>query len=114
VIAVPGIVGELFDLAALKSDYEQYLLPLDDVRRTGALDAITAELDRLAPLHTRELSSFLDHIEVCVHAGPGSTDEKRAEHAAAYVRCGLLLGYPPCTTAAMILAVYEVSPYGFN
>jgi hypothetical protein len=114
VIAVPGIVGELFDLAALKDDYGRYLLPLDDARRTGALDAIAAELDRLASLHTRGLSSFLDHIEVRVHAGPESSDQKRAEHAADYARCGLLLGYPPCTTAAMILAVYEVAPYGFD
>jgi hypothetical protein len=117
VLAVPGQIGTMFDLPALASDYAQYLSPAQPAVREPALAAIDAELARLAPLSTGDLLDFLDCIEALdmVWGGDGAAHiEKCSRAAASYVRCGLLLGYPPATTAAMILSFLVGHPYGYR
>jgi hypothetical protein len=80
-----GRIGEVFDIPALTADYDAYLA---DVSR-GVRSAIAAELLRIASM---DLTAFLE-FEV-------TGGQRRM--AASLARCGLLLGYPVASTAALI------------
>jgi hypothetical protein len=93
-----GRIGELFDLRALLNDYAEYLAVAGEAGNS-ALHDIERELARIQRML---LSRFLDFNEVDSDGSPGG-----------YARCGLLLGYPPETTAALILGnVLEAPGYG--
>lgn len=99
-LAVAGTVGESFDLDALTADYGDYLA----ADPTLAAD-VREELARLASL---DFSSF-DFGRVEVEFLPG-TGVRRAGSLA---RCGLLLGYPIASTAALILGDHGL-PGGYT
>lgn len=100
-LAVSGTIGDSFDLSALAADYADYLA-LDP----ALADDVAAELERLAPL---EFSSF-DFGRVEVEFLPGEGLKRRAGSLA---RCGLLLGYPIASTAALILGDHGL-PGGYT
>lgn len=82
-----GIVGGVrreFDLDALAADYR-------DFTRLAGPDVGDQIEDELRRLGRRRFADCLTFIDVETDFTP-----------AAYARCGLLLGYPPETTAAMI------------
>jgi hypothetical protein len=85
-ITIAGTVGATFDLPALAADYEAYLAA------APALAAeVARELERLSPLSFAEL----DWLGVRVEMPP------ETRRAGSLARCGLLLGYPIATTAAL-------------
>lgn len=93
-LTVDGVIGESFDLQALALDYHDYL-----ATGTGLAEQIERELARLAPLRFSDFFAFGD-VEVSSRNGvrdPGSL-----------ARCGLLLGYPVETTAALILSDHRL------
>ncbi len=96
VVTISGTVGSTFDLAALAADYQAYLAA------APALAAeVVSELERLSPLFFGDF----DFEDVEVEFIPGSGNKRRPGSLA---RCGLLLGYPVATTAALILGDHDL------
>jgi hypothetical protein len=94
-----GVVGKEFDLDALATDYSGYLAAAPTL-----MPPIEAELERLARLAFADLLEF-DLVEVEWKDG-----RRRPETV---VRCGLLLGFPPATSAALILGDHRL-PGGYT
>jgi hypothetical protein len=101
VVTIAGTVGSTFDLAALSADYETYL-----AAAPALAVEVASELERLSPLFFADF----DFRGVEVEHGPGSGDKPRPGSLA---RCGLLLGYPVATTAALILGDHDL-PGGYT
>jgi|GEM_PF-4156159 len=94
-----GTIREAFDLDALLADYVGYLAAAPDL-----IPPIALELERLAPLAFTNLLDFgLVEVEW----------QNRRRLPETVVRCGLLLGYPPQTSAALILGDHGL-PGGFT
>jgi hypothetical protein len=87
---IPGRVGRQFDLDALVADYRE--LTADAGALVGA--QIAAELRRVG---VREFADCLSFRDVDSDLTPGG-----------WARCGLLLGYPVETTAAIIGTVLRI------
>lgn len=87
--AVPGVINEMFDLDSLLADYHAYLTEAP----REAIEDIEREIGRIS---RRSPCDFLDFAKVEV-SWVGS--RRRPGELA---RCGLLLGYPVETTAALI------------
>lgn len=87
--AVPGVIADLFDLDALLADYHSYLAEAAH----DAVEDIEREISRIS---RRSPCDFLDFgkVEVSWIGGRRTPGE--------LARCGLLLGYPVETTAALI------------
>lgn len=100
-VSIDGTVGSVFDLAALSADYEAYL-----AASPALASQVLRELERLAPMRFADFN--FDTVEVERIAG---SEVKRRPGSLA--RCGLLLGYPVATTAAMILADHGL-PGGYS
>ncbi|MDX6549093.1 MAG: hypothetical protein QOG33_2643, partial [Gaiellales bacterium] len=97
-VCVQGRIGELCDLDALRRDYREYLA-VAGKHGSSALREIEREL---LYLERKQVSHFLGLDGVGSDCSP-----------AGYVRSGLLLGYPPETTAAIILGNVLMLPrYG--
>lgn len=83
-----GVARDLFDLDALIADYTAiYADASADVMRS-----VEREVSRIAPMDLRDLCEFRK-VDACWYGSdmPGSA-----------ARCGLLLGYPIESTAAMV------------
>lgn len=100
IITINGTVGSVFDLAALIADYQDYLAAGPRL----AAD-VANELQRLSP------QAFTDFDFNRVEAEWTSTPNQRRPGSLA--RCGLLLGYPVATTAALILGDHGL-PGGYT
>jgi hypothetical protein len=87
-VAVRGTAAERFDLDALLGDYAACLPPgaFTDVERA------------VSDLHDRELAELLEDPDLIMAAAPGEL-----------ARTGLVLGYHPATTAALVLGAPSTS-----
>lgn len=101
-VAAHGYVHERFDLDTLTADYRLLLAPAGG----QIADAVARELDRIA--HA-DLSLFCEFTHVEVSAAAHRRD---GDGAAEYARCGLLLGYPHLTSAALILDRLGIPGFG--
>jgi hypothetical protein len=107
---IAGTVGQTFDLDALYADYEDYLAASLTVF-PDLLPAIQDELERLAPLAFADLLEF-GLVEVSFRKAPVA-GRPFSRTPASLVRCGLLLGYPIASTAALILGDHGL-PGGYT
>jgi hypothetical protein len=94
-----GPVGEHFDIDALIADYKAYLSSHPSVA-----EVVAEELGRI---RRSDMSSFLEFSDVEVELGLGPKTPVIGQ----YARCGLLLGYPAWSTAALIGAQLGLSGY---
>lgn len=106
-LAIPGVVGEMFDLDALCADWRRYLEPAGE-RAEVAHARLVAEAERIAPM---SMETFLDFgaVEVTRSADPRAPF---APEPYDWMRCGLLLGYPPESSAAYALKYMGIAPFG--
>ncbi len=97
-VAIPGRIGELFDLDALLGDYQ---CRYDGW--TGAFDSVADEIERL---RGRDMSDYLSFAAAEVDLG--SIMEGTRHPAGEYARTGLLLGYPVATTIDVVRSSLDV------
>jgi hypothetical protein len=96
-ITIDGVIGETFDLDALQRDYDAWCSRIRAPgRRAEVTEDIRAELTRLRPMR---FSDFADFGKVIPRVHP----DRDGHEPGGWVRCGLLFGYPPATTAALVL-----------
>lgn len=88
IIAMTGIVGERLDVEALICDWRAYLA---DCRDPMVLSRVCEELRRVAALPFTAFAGEADVAPEALSNDPGG-----------WARAGLLFGYPPASTAAIV------------
>ncbi len=88
IIAMTGVVGERLDVEALICDWRAYLADRDE---EAVLRRVCEELRRVAAL---PFSAFACDVDVSTDALPNDPG--------GWARAGLLFGYPPVSTAAIV------------
>ncbi len=88
IISMTGIVGERLDVEALICDWRAYLA---DCEQEAVLRRVCEELRRVAAL---PFSAFAGDVDVSTDALPNDPG--------GWARAGLLFGYPPVSTAAIV------------
>lgn len=104
-IGIPGRIGEVLNIALLKEDYHWWChwLPLS---QRGVIESkLMEQLTQMEQRYFYEYARFKD-IE-------GEWGNRKCKYET-WIRCGLLLGYPPATTASLLLSFTGQNQYGSN
>jgi len=103
-VSQTGRIEECLDIEALSADYQAYFADYPEV--SADIDQELMEVGRL------DISCFLDYHAAVVDF-PG-IQEKEKDVGAEFARCGLLLGYPVWSTAALIGTYLQLPEYATN